>query len=458
MSKDRIIIIGAGPTGLGAAYRLHELGYENWLCVEQHSYAGGLSASFQDRLGFWWDIGGHVLFSHYAYYDAAFDSVMKDEFYTHQRSSWVCISGTFVPYPFQNNIRYLPAEMQYECLLGLIIAAQRASTNKPDNFYEWCLQTFGEGITRHFMASYNLKNWAAPLESMSADWIAERVSVVDLPRILANVIFQRDDVDWGPNNTFKFPVHGATGEIYRRFAALFPEHIKYNRKTVEIDTASKTVTFQDGTSEPYDYLISTMPLDELVGMMHDPEQDSLISAAQDLAYTSGIVVGIGLSGSPPESDRCWIYFPEDSSPFYRVTYFHHYSPHNVPDNNHFSFLCETSYSPFREIKKSDIIDETIQGLINTGIIADTQRNDIASTYVIDVKRSYPIPTLNRNRALSHILPYLHERRIFSRGRFGLWIYEIGNMDHSFVQGADVVDRILSHKAERVVEPYKHIIG
>ena len=60
----RILILGAGPTGLGAAWRLHELGHADWLLLERAPYAGGLAASFTDDAGFTWVVGGHVQFSH----------------------------------------------------------------------------------------------------------------------------------------------------------------------------------------------------------------------------------------------------------------------------------------------------------------------------------------------------------------------------------------------------------
>ena len=69
MQSTRILILGAGCAGLGAAYRLHELGHTNFLVVECNSYPGGLAASFIDDKGFTWDIGGHVQFSHYEYFD-----------------------------------------------------------------------------------------------------------------------------------------------------------------------------------------------------------------------------------------------------------------------------------------------------------------------------------------------------------------------------------------------------
>src|SRR5947208_16693197 len=118
----RIAIIGAGPTGLGAGYRLKELGYENFTIFEKSPYIGGLASSFKDPAGFTWDIGGHVMFSHYKYYDHVFDALMGSEFQMNMRECWVRMMDRWVPYPFQNNIRHLPPEAACECLIGLIEA------------------------------------------------------------------------------------------------------------------------------------------------------------------------------------------------------------------------------------------------------------------------------------------------------------------------------------------------
>lgn len=85
----RIIIIGAGPTGLGAAYRLNELGYDDWAIYEKNAYVGGLAASFRDNRGFTWDTGGHVLFSHYEYVDRLENRLLGNEYLLHHRDAWV---------------------------------------------------------------------------------------------------------------------------------------------------------------------------------------------------------------------------------------------------------------------------------------------------------------------------------------------------------------------------------
>ena len=162
LDNAKVVIIGAGPTGLGAAWRLHELGFRNWRIFEREAYAGGLAASFIDNAGFTWDIGGHVQFSHYGYFDRLMDVLLGDRWLMHERESWIWMRDRFIPYPFQNNIRHLPERELKDCLTGLIRASTTTSIAAPSNFDEWIHAQFGEGIAKHFMRPYNFKVWAYP--------------------------------------------------------------------------------------------------------------------------------------------------------------------------------------------------------------------------------------------------------------------------------------------------------
>lgn len=63
--NPRLVIIGAGPCGIGAGWYLNKQGYDNWVIYKGNDHPGGLSASFIDETGFVWDMGGHVVFSNY---------------------------------------------------------------------------------------------------------------------------------------------------------------------------------------------------------------------------------------------------------------------------------------------------------------------------------------------------------------------------------------------------------
>src|SRR6266480_3186806 len=87
--SQRVVILGAGPTGLGAGYRLAELGHHNWDIYEASDHVGGLAASFRDPEGFIWDQGGHVMFSHYSYFDDLVERMLRGDYDQHMRQAWV---------------------------------------------------------------------------------------------------------------------------------------------------------------------------------------------------------------------------------------------------------------------------------------------------------------------------------------------------------------------------------
>lgn len=443
-NKTRIVILGAGPTGLGAAYRLQELGHENWNIFEAADAVGGLARSFTDEKGFTYDIGGHIIASHYEYYDRLVDTLLGNDFTRMQRQAWIYMMGTWIPYPFQNNIRHLPSKPLVECLMGLI-KAQSATAKAPvNNFREFNLAHFGEGIANYFMLPYNFKVWAHPAEMMSTDWIGERVATIDIERILRNIVEQKDDVIFGPHNWFKFPLYGGTGGLFSRYLPYIRDHLQLNSPAISVNTQKRTITFANGSTTEYDFLLSTMPLTELLAMT-DGVPTEISKYSKDLLYSSGYSLGVGID-RPTETDKCWIYFPEDSTPFYRITYLSQYSPHMAPPNTTL-FLAETSESTYKRVNRERLLAETIDGLITVGLMEEHERDLIIATRVIPVKYWYPIPTLHRDRALAVIQPYLMKQNVFSRGRFGSWLYEVGNMDHSTMMGVEFVDHVLNGEPE-----------
>lgn len=450
MSEKKIVIIGAGPTGLGAAYRLHELGYENWVLYEKSDYVGGHASSHVDANGFVWDEGGHVIFSHYPYFDKLIDDMLGQAENQLVRESWIVKEGYWIPYPFQNNLRYLPKPIQVSCLLGAAKAAANGNAKGAANFRDWTLATFGEGIAEAFMFPYNAKVWTTPLEQMSRSWIGERVSVVDFKRLLENVLYERDDAGWGPNSKFRFPLHGGTGEIYRQMAKRFPAKVITGKELVAVDAARRQVSFADGSGDSYDVLISTSPLDLLTRMLKDAD-GKLLEATGDLKHNNLLVLGLGLE-KKIETGKCWIYFADPDVPCYRATYFSHYSAFNVPNGDterYSSLMCEVS---FREGETPDVdrvLDRVVDGLIRAKMLEESDRNRIVSRYARTVRYSYPIPTLGRDRALGILQPAFLEKGIYSRGRFGAWRYEIGNMDHSVMMGVEAVNHALTGAEETV---------
>ena len=447
MTETEYLIVGAGPTGLGAAARLHEKNLD-WCLLETKEHFGGLAASYVDEQGFTWDQGGHVQFSHYDTFDRYMDMALgRDGWLNHERESWVRICKNWVPYPFQNNLHRLPPAERWECVQGLLQAWRQSSQienrkSKIENFQDWIQQTFGEGIARLFMSPYNFKVWAIPPEKMDWHWIGERVSVPELDSVLRSICTGEDQVSWGPNATFRFPRRGGTGAAWQAIGEKLPcDRVRLGCTVTGIDIKAKQVVTDTGERIAYRHVISTIPLNHLIGMTPGVVE---AEKANDLRYSATHVVGVGMEGQTPDHlrTRCWMYFPESNSPYYRVTVFSNYSPENVPrPGEQWSLMAEVSESVYKPVDQDRIVEQTVNALMEDGLIPDRAAISSKAHYMLE--QAYPTPFLGRDAVVDPMLRAFEAYDIYSRGRFGAWKYEVANQDHSFAQGYECVERLVS---------------
>lgn len=431
-------------------------------------------------------MGGHVIFSHYRYFDELINAALEsssqgdeDPWNTLERVSYVWLKKRWVAYPFQNNIAALDDDDKIACLTGMAEAAAEAKSisaaNKPANFDEWIMRTMGLGIADLFMRPYNFKVWAYPTTAMQCEWLGERVAAPDVKTAITNVIRNKEDAGWGPNAVFRFPKKGGTGAIWKGVAELLPEvKQRYGPEyaVVAIDAAAKKATLASGDVVEYESLLTTMPLDMPLAAAEAPEDLS-----EGLLRSSSHIIGIGIRGKCPHGTKCWLYYPEDDCPFYRTTVFSNYAKENCPNGDvelptlclgsgesaptssndnavrpgpYWSLMFEVSESTLKPVKQTlttlggqewpAIVRETLAGALATGLISPG--DEIVSFYHRRLEYGYPTPSLSRDAAISKALPWLRERSIWSRGRFGSWKYEVGNQDHSLMLGVEAADNIL----------------
>jgi protoporphyrinogen oxidase len=445
-----VAIIGAGPTGIGAALRLLESGHRDFVLIDAADAPGGLSSSHRDAQGFTWDLGGHVQFSHYKKFDEYMDLAFPPEGWLwHDRESWIWLGDRFIPYPFQNNLHRLEPADQWRAIEGLLAAHRDPRRQPSGNFREWILATFGPGIADLFLFPYNFKVWAHPLDQMDFHWVGERVATPSLDDAMRAICLRQDQVSWGPNRRFRFPLMGGTGAIWRSLGQRIPaQHLKMSTRVESIDAARRLLTLSSGEELRYGQLINTAPLNWLCRTIGDPQ----LLATERLKSSTVHVIGIGMRGQPPASIRkmCWMYFPGPETSFYRVTVFSNYSPNNVPSpESTWSLMAEVSETEHLPRNRDRLVDEVVAQMISIGLIPD--RESILSRWSTVLTPGYPTPSLERDAILQHVLPALETHEIYSRGRFGAWKYEVSNQDHSFMQGVEVVDRILLERAEPTLE-------
>ncbi|AAR26880.1 FirrV-1-B5 [Feldmannia irregularis virus a] len=455
MRTVNVLIIGAGPCGLGAATRLHQHGQESWLVVDQADKPGGLSCTEETPEGFLVDKGGHVVFSSFQYFDELLQAALGDyqdesAWATHVRKTHVIMkdSGKYikVPYPFQHNIGALSCELKHECVEGIV---HRDRSRPPHSFKDWVLYNFGQGIARVFMFPYNCKVWAHDLATMSKEWVSARVAHVDSFAVVQNAMNYTECGVWGPNRHFRFPQRGGTGVIYETIARLLPQDkLLLSKKVVGINPETKICTMNDGQSIKYTHLVSTMPLDLLMKQV-DMKPDYTL-----LRHSSTHVLLFGFEGQNPNKQSSWMYFPDEEVPFYRATIFSNYGRYNVPDSAHqYSLMLEVAESQYRKAP-ADLRTTCLAACRATNLTTASCR--LVSEYHERLEYGYPTPTIGLEEYRDKVDEELEKSQIYSRGRFGTYLYQISNQDHSVMQGVQVVDRILFGATETVLRCSEYV--
>lgn len=424
MEHTHIVILGAGPCGLGAAWRLKELGVTSFHVYEAAQQVGGLSSSVTDSKGFVWDIGGHVFHAHDMRMQQLFLQLVGKQHVTHTRNASVLIGHTMIPYPFQYSLSFLSEKVRNACLSGL---EQIQKKGVPASFQDWIVQNFGRGMAKYFFFPYNKKIWRYPLKKMSWQWIDDRV---------ATAHEKNKGTSWGRNATFSVPEAGGIGTVWKNMAGQLDSHITIGKQAIAIDGKLQVVTFQDGSNVHYDHLLSTMSLKLLVGMM----QNISLPSVSRLATSGVYVVGIGIQGTIPQhlKDLHWMYVPSSRIPFFRVSVYSNYSKNNAPQGT-WSLLFEVSYDGKKKLDSALCIQEVVSAAKAIHCIPDAAC--IVDTFFVAAPSAYPVPTMNRDKILAKILPKLARYHISSLGRFGSWKYETGNMDHVCLSGMEWAENL-----------------
>ncbi len=431
--KPKIIILGAGPCGISAGWYLFKNKYPNYEIYEKNNYAGGLSASFKDNKGFVWDIGGHVLFGEHKEFSEFLARMSEGDLLKHKRDAWVRIFDTWIRYPFQNHIYDLPPGIFSECLAGLTGVKSGKAKSEVSNARDWVMTNFGRAISDYFMLPINNKMWSYPLHKMSAAWVKHCISTVNVEEI----INCRDGKykNWGPNASFYYPLKGGIGGIFRKAASIIGHRVCFGHELYKIDTEKRIAYFKNGASKHYDFLLNTTNLKHLISML-EPQDSKLIGLSGRLKANKLLVIGLGLR-KKGEDGRSWMYFPEDKYNFYRVTNLSNYSPYNVPGadrQRYSSLLIEISFKEEACIDREAEIENAISGLREAGMISDSDKNRIESVFTMEAECGYPVPTVDRDNVLGIIEEMLKRHNILSRGRFGFFKYEMGNIDKCFMHG------------------------
>src|SRR3989441_320995 len=434
-----VVILGAGLTGLSAAYHLDAPS----VVIEREAEVGGLARTHIEN-GFTFDCTGHLLHLKDPRVVALVDAILPDAFSRHERRALIFSKGVYTPYPFQANLHGLPPEVVQECVSGFVEAlVRRAAEGEPDlsrlTFGDWTARAFGAGIARHFLVPYNTKLWRTDLDEIECGWVSWSIPRPTLKEVLDGA-FGTTVRGLGYNPTFLYPRRGGIGVLPEALARRGAE-VRLNETVTAVDAAGRAVHLAGGRGVRYDSLVSTIPLDRLLAITRGlpaglPEIGGRLRAVRVLNISLG-VDREGISGAH------WIYFPEPAYSFYRVGFPSNLSAALAPRGCS-SLYVERSLLRDEPFDADEAIATTVEDLRRAGILWRGDRLIYRRLSVLDP--AYVIYDRFRADNLPRVHEALNAAGIHSAGRFGAWEYS--SMEGAIRTGMRLAERLAGRFAGR----------
>lgn len=462
--NKHVVIIGAGPAGLTAAYLLTQHHIPVTVLESDPTYVGGIARTVNYK-NYCFDIGGHRFFSKSPEVEALWTEILPHDMLERPRSSRIFYRKQFFSYPLKafEALRKLGIIESTLCVFSYLKAKVRP-TKQPHNFTEWVTNHFGSRLFNIFFKSYTEKVWGMPCDEISADWAAQRIKGLSLTSAVLNALFptsKRRDPSKPVIKTlidhFRYPRKGP-GMLWEACA----EKIKLSGGKVllgqavercEYDVASKqwTVHSRDAHNQTQSYaathVISSAPLRELVTHYLQPNSSqSATQAAEQLQYRDFLIVVLILKDKQLFSDN-WIYVHDNQVDVARIQNFKSWSPEMVPVEGTCSYGME--YFCFKGDALWDASDDVLiakatKEIVKLGLAT---KDDILDGCVVRQAKAYPVYDNDYQTHVETIRDVLEQEfpSLYLIGRNGMHKYN--NQDHAMMTAMLTVKNILADKLE-----------
>jgi len=447
MMAGKVLIIGAGLTGLSTAFHLEKMGGMDYLVYEKMEKVGGLCRSqYKPCPGlkgkFTFDILGHLLHLKEEYTKGLVKKLLEGNLKTDiPRDAQIYSNGEYTKYPFQANTHGLPPKVVIECVFGFIDAKYRSlHTRRPpseESFYDRILRNFGKGIAKHFMIPYNQKIWTVHPRELTCGWL-KYVPSATIREVVIGALEDQEKA-FGYNVHFDYPKKGGIQKLPDAFKAKI-KNLELKTSLSRVDIRKRVAYFKGGKiEEKFRFLVSTVPLPELILEIIDNVPERVKNAALKLRHTSVLNLNLGIKRENVDHGH-WVYFPEKKYLFYRVGFPKKFSKGMCPlgtSSVYVEIACKPGeITPERE---RELIARAKKDLIKAGILE--RESEILKVWSFTIPYAYVIYDKDRYKNLEIIRDYLRKKDIYSVGRYGGWKYS--TMEEAILEGKEVAEKLAS---------------
>jgi protoporphyrinogen oxidase len=493
----KIVIIGAGPAGLTAAYELQSAGERDITVLEADTLVGGISRTYNHK-GNRIDIGGHRFFSKSDWVMDWWASILPvagagdagavnlqyrgqsgdrlpasrpaspaDEsvLLVRSRLSRIYYNRQFFDYPLRLDFGSLrKLGFANSITFGLSYVRARLFPIRPEaTFEDFLVNRFGDRLYRRFFKEYTEKVWGVSCREISAEWGAQRIKSLSITKAVVHAI--RSALGLGKGKaaqtslieSFLYPKYGP-GQMWETVAGKFVSrggrlHLGCRVDGLAIEGGqAKSVTFTGPggrTTLDCTHVVSTMPIKDLVAASRTAWPEPVVDIASRLAYRDFVTVGLLYRAEdlPQRLDDNWIYIQEPGVQVGRVQVFNNWSPHLVADPSTvwlgLEFFCREG-DPLWSMDDAALARLGQDEMRQIGLVSGPSALD---SVVLRVPKAYPgyfgeaYSQFDRVRSALDAVDNL-----FLVGRNGMHRYN--NQDHSMLTAREAVEQILSGRVDK----------
>lgn len=495
-----VVIIGAGPAGLTAAYQLLKSSYDKYkiTIIEEENQVGGISKTVNYK-GNRIDIGGHRFFTKEKKVEKIWTDILKlqseksyddkilnreknlpkngldpekndNVFLIRNRVSRILYEDKFYDYPVTVNyktIRNLGFFRTLEC--GFSYLKYKIWNRKEENLEDFYINRFGKKLYSMFFEGYTEKVWGRSPKHISKEWGYQRVKGISISEVLKNYFSKLLNVNTNKVETsliesFYYPKYGP-GQLYEEMEKQIKNmggKVLKNSKVIKInqkDRKVKNVVYIKNDREytkSADILISSMPIKDLVNAFNEVDEE-VLKIGNNLPYRDFVTVGLLVNRLNLKNETkintinnnipdCWLYIQDDKVKLGRIQIFNNWSPYMVDDINNtiwlgLEYFCSEGDS-FWNMSDEKIIKYAEKELKEIGVIDD----DSIDGCVIKIKKAYPA-YFDSYSEIDKVISYLNSiDNLYCIGRNGQHRYN--NMDHSMMTAIKCADTIIKEKKNK----------